>query len=198
MSAKLNFKKIGIVIFLSMLLLLLVPACNLSPKSTLPATPTMVELEIPILEAEENGDTTEDMDEDITEEEPVVEEEQEAANSLTETPMPQPTATPEPEEAEDTAATEEVAEVLATPTLIPFVTTSNPDPMVLIYGATNCYASSDTESDVLGVASAGTALGAFKRDWNWYQVVHPTKGGLVCWVTGDSIRPNQSAYKLNP
>ncbi len=119
------------------------------------------------------------------------------------TPLPpavvKPEATQEPSAADDVDAAADVAEEAAvepTPTAIPYVYTANPDAMVIFYGKTNCYAKADTDSGVSGVAYGGTALGAFRRDWNWYQVVHPTTGGLVCWVTGDTIRPNQTAYNL--
>ena len=192
-------KRFVVTMALSLIAVVLITGCNLSSSNSIPPTPTMVELEIPILTAETEDDMAGEESEVISDEEESQEEDTFESASPTETPKPQPTATQEPEAeaaVEETIEAEEIAEEVPTPTRIPYVTTANSDPMVMIYGTTNCYESPDLEADVIGVASGGTALGAFNRDWNWYKVVHPTTGGLVCWVTGESIRPNQSAYQL--
>ncbi len=202
MREKQHPTKYFFLIVIGLVISLAVSGCELSQTSNIPATPTMVQVEIPVIEAEadskeDGSDTPKTVDE--TESEPVeeVEEAEEEAEvpAATETPKPQPTPTEEPMEAE-TVEEETVAEAEPTPTAIPYETTANKDPMVLIYGKTNCYASPDMDAEVIGVAPGGTALGAFERQWNWYKVVHPTKGGWVCWLTGDSIRPNQTAYNL--
>jgi hypothetical protein len=194
-----------VIFIVTTLVLISLAACRLpSSTGTVPATPTMP-LEIPVITAAPT---------EIVEEEEVVEEEvvpievEEEIEEPVEEPEieeeieePEAEATPTPVEVED--ETEEEVEpedeiVSATPTAIPFVYTANPDPMVMFYGATNCYVDPDTESDVAGVVPRGIALGAYKRDWNFYQVVHPTKPGHVCWVTGETIRPNQTAFNLKP
>jgi len=213
MRNKIESKKVVILVALSIILAVLVSACELQQVGNMPATPTMEELEIPILAAEtkaaeeeaeapaEEADAKEvaeeTSDEDVESEEV---EEEEPAPAPTETPKPQPTATEKPAEAdaeeEETEEAEEEADAGPTPTEIPYVQTSNNDPMVMVYMTTNCYENADLESEVMGVAVGGSALGAFERDWNWYKVVHPTVGGLTCWVTGDSIHPNQTAFNL--
>jgi len=162
-------------------------------------------LEIPVITAipTEGVDEAEVVEDEVVpiEVEDEIEEPVELPEVEEEVEEPEVEATPIPVEVED--ETEEEVEpedeiVSATPTVIPFVYTANPDPMVMFYGATNCYVDPDMESDVAGVAPRGIALGAYKRDWNFYQVVHPTKPGHVCWVTGDTIRPNQTAFNLKP
>jgi hypothetical protein len=189
-----------IIFTMALLVLISLAACRLpSSTGTVPATPTMP-LEIPVITAAptEGVDEAEVVDDEVV---PIeVEEEIEEPTELPEVEEPEVEATPTPVEVED--ETDEVASgdeiVSATPTAIPFVYTANRDPMVMFYGATNCYVDPNTESTVSGVASRATALGAFRRNGNFYQVVHPTKGGHVCWVTGDTIRPNQTAFNLKP
>jgi outer membrane biosynthesis protein TonB len=204
MRVKINHKKITALVVLGLLFVLLISACELqSNSSILPATPTMP-LEIPIIAAETNVDeeaaaeepveTAPEADTETEAEDAVASDEGEEAPAPTETPKPKPTATKEPVEAE--GEPEEEVDAEPTPTEIPYVYTANSDPMVMVYGSTNCYKAADADSEVIGVAIGGTALGASERQWNWYKVVHPTTGGLVCWVTGDSIRPNQTAYNL--
>ncbi|MEE4195430.1 MAG: hypothetical protein V2J07_09550 [Anaerolineae bacterium] len=203
MREKHNPIKYLILIVLSLVLSLAISGCELSQTNKMPATPTMVQVEIPVIEAETETEEDESVvpeTEDEIASEPVeeVEEAEEEMDipAATETPKPQPTPTEEPMEAE-TVEEETVEEIEPTPTAIPYETTANKDPMVLIYSKTNCYASPDMDAEVIGVALGGTALGAFERQWNWYKVVHPTKGGWVCWLTGDSIRPNQTAFNLD-
>ena len=205
---------IALIVFISL------AACTLpSSSGTIPATPTMP-LAIPVITAaptegvEEAEVVDEEVDEIVEEvvvpieveeeiEEPTELPEEEPAQDIEETEVIEeeiePTSTPvvvEIAEEEEDESEDEI--VSATPTAIPYVYTANPDPMVMFYGATNCYVAADTDSVVSVVVPRGIALGAYRRNWNFYQVVHPTKPGRVCWVTGDTIRPNQSAYNLKP
>jgi hypothetical protein len=196
-----------IVFIVVLLVLISMAACSLpSSTGTAPATPTMP-LEIPVITAAptEGVEEAEAVEDEVVpievEDEIEIEEPTELPEVEEEVEEVEIEATPIPVEVEE--ETEEEVEpedeiVSATPTAIPFVYTANPDPMVMFYGATNCYVDPDTESDVAGVAPRGTALGAFLRNWNFYLVVHPTKPGHVCWVTGDTIRPNQTAFNLKP
>lgn len=206
-----------ITFFIVLMIFIFLPACSLpTSPGTAPATPTMP-LSIPVITAaptegvEETAVVVEpteevaeevvvpiEVEEEIEEPTPLPEEEEPEATEVVEEEIeatPVPTEAVEPTE-EDVESEDEV--VSATPTAIPFVYTANPDPMVMFYGATNCYVDADTDSLVSGVAPRGIALGAYKRNGNFYQVVHPTKPGRVCWVTGDTMRPNQTAYNLKP
>jgi outer membrane biosynthesis protein TonB len=195
-----------IVFIVVVLVLISLAACTLpSSQGTAPATPT-VPMEIPVItavptEVVEEVEEVEDevvpieVEEEIEEPAELPEVEEEEVEEPETEPTPIPVAVDD--ETEDEVDSEDEI-VSATPTAIPFVNTANPDPMVMFYGATNCYVDPNTDSTVSGVASRATALGAFRRNWNFYQVVHPTKPGHVCWVTGDTIRPNQTAFNLKP
>lgn len=193
-----SLSKFGVLVLLAIVATIMFSACNLQQTKEIPSTPT-IPLEIPVIAAE-----TEEVEEEAEVETEEVDAEEETeeipTQAPTETPKPQATATAKPEEVDDAeeedAGDEEAVEAETKPTEIPFMKTSNNDPMVVIYAQTNCYETADLDSKVIGVATGVTALGAFNRDWNWYRVVHPTTGGLTCWVTGDNIRPNQTAFNL--
>lgn len=205
-----------VVVITTLIILISLAACTLpSSSAVIPATPTMP-LAIPVITA---APTKVVQEAEVVEEEVVpieMEEEIEEPAELPEVEVeedmeepeegdaeiePTPTPSPVPEEVveiieEEVELQDEV--VSATPTAIPFVYTANADPLVMFYGVTNCYVDSDTASTVSVVIPRGIALGAYRRDWNFYQVVHLTKPGHVCWVTGDTIRPNQAAFNLKP
>ena len=199
MSAKPTQARIYLSIGLIALLALILTGCNMPASKDTPATPT-VPLTIPVITAGPTNAAADDADDDIE----VIEEETEEADEApapTETAMPQEADSADEAEETESDSTADPAQAATattapTATVIPYITTENGDPMVMFYGSTTCYAEADSDSAVLGTAPSGTALAAFKRDWNWYLVVHPTTGGMVCWVTGDTIRPNQSAFNL--
>ena len=200
------------IMVLCVLLALMISSCELQQAASQPATPTMG-LEVPVVSAETKSapEAEEDMaaeeeiesDAEAKDVEEETSDEEAPAPAPTETPMPLPTATEKSieskdagEEADEEADAESAEELAPTPTEIPYVKTLNQDPLVLVYLKTSCYESPDFNSDVVGVAAGGSALGAFDRDSNWYKVVHPTIGGLTCWISGDHIQPNKTAFYL--
>lgn len=200
-------KKFLILVVVAIVFALMISSCELSQTASQPSTPTMG-LEVPIVSAETKPvdetegemevETEPEADTEAKDTEEEVSEEEEPTPAPTETPMPLPTATEKPVESKDAEEeNEEVADVETTATAIPYIKTENNDPMILVYSETSCYEYPDLESDIVGVAAGGSALEAFERDWNWYKVIHPTIGGLTCWISGENIQPNQTAFHLS-
>ncbi|NSW51335.1 MAG: hypothetical protein HPY85_02375 [Anaerolineae bacterium] len=197
MYLKKSSRRIRTLCSAMLLLAILLGGCNLpGGNSKTPATPT-VAIQIPLVTVALDDSGTEPEEE--TAEEAVVPTEtpvEEAQTEETEVEAEEPTT--EAEDQIEPTATIAPDEALETPmpTRIPPNASSNPDATVYFTGNTNCHVNDDTESAISAVVIAGNALGAVDRNWNFYQVHHPTRPGLFCWVTGPGISPNSAAYHL--
>jgi hypothetical protein len=167
----------------------LLAGCNMpGSNNKAPATPT-VGVQIPLVTVAATDIAVEVIESPAEEDvapTATMEAVEEVEEVVEEAAQPTATNTPEPVEVVEEAK----------PTFIPTNSSANPDATVFFHANTNCYVNADTESLLSGVASAGSALGALDRVGNFYQVNHPTKAGVLCWVTGSGISPNGAAFRL--